>query len=486
MTKNLAGKVLKDRYYLAKRIGGGGQGDVYQVEDLHMNKKILAAKVLRNEGSKPTDRRRFEQEVMLAIECRHPHVVDIHDYDTTPEGLMFFIMEYLDGPTLRELLNMTARPLPWRRVVKMLIQICDALCYAHEKNVIHRDVKPENCMLVRNASMMDHIKILDLGIAKLTNPRQDQERWVVNTRPGVWCTIPYAAPELLRTGTYDHRVDIYALGVMGFELLTGELPFAGGTPFEVAQKHLTEPPPIPSSRLGESPLPRALDELILRALAKHQHHRFRSMRQMGLKLREALELDDLGRAAAPLIVELVKDAEAPATPTDDIVSVTTRAAGVGRVRFPRVIVNQTVLAPVVSGDDVVSVAEMSPPRDTTTTLWVKRTVKKRVSTLEMPKPSDAPDLDAHGAVREFAPTPEPEAAEQRETARGESAALLALLPQAVATLFFSFITTSVAVVLLTRVYANWLPEKLQVRDRSLEEGAAGEVIHSRPPRLARS
>ena len=222
---NLVGHVLLDRYRLLKLIGEGGMGSVYQAEHITIGRK-LAVKVLAQEYcDSPEVVARFLQEARTASMLHHEHIVDITDFGYTKQGLAFLTMEYLEGEDLATLLAREGRQ-PWARLRRIILQVCRALNAAHEKGIIHRDMKPDNCFRIKRGGNPDFIKILDFGIAKVISDgsitgRSDRPKMA--TEAGTLLGTPeYMAPEIARDQKADARVDVYALGILMYALLLGE------------------------------------------------------------------------------------------------------------------------------------------------------------------------------------------------------------------------------------------------------------------------
>jgi serine/threonine protein kinase len=213
-------------YRLLRCLGGSGLSRVYVAEQATGSKQF-AVKVLRNANFNPAAldvvQRRLVQEARVASRLHHPHIVDVVDFGIT-DGFAYLVMEYLDGESLRETLKRHG-PLPWTRVLPMFLHICDALEAAHARGVIHRDLKPSNCFRVRHTSGDDYIQVADFGLARIV----DEDLPDGLLAGGVLLTTPeYMAPELIRGSKPDPRVDIYGVGVLLYELLTGMCPFQSG------------------------------------------------------------------------------------------------------------------------------------------------------------------------------------------------------------------------------------------------------------------
>ena len=289
---DLSGRVLGARYSLRRRIGGGSLGTVYEARDMTLGTAV-AVKILHPEYSGDEDfRRRFHQEALLGARLRHEHSVAVTDLGQSDDGLLYSVMEYLEGESLDGLLSSSQRPLPWRRVVTIAVQVCAALQAAHDRGVIHRDIKPGNCFLVRREGRHDReaiddeppftfVKVLDLGLARLM-PSSGRP-----TPPGRLGAPEYLAPEQVQGFTCDHRVDVYALGVMMYKLLTRRLPFTGESPAAIMKMHI-ESVPAPLRRVAPSAeIPASLEAVVLRALAKAPGDRFPSAHAMAQAIRAA-------------------------------------------------------------------------------------------------------------------------------------------------------------------------------------------------------
>lgn len=279
------GQVMADRYRLLEVMGQGGMGVVYLAEHVVLEKRV-ALKVLNEELTHSRDAvNRFIYEAKAASRIGHENIVDITDFGTTPEGGVFFVMELLEGLDLGERLKREGR-FPWELACRAAIQVCDALGAAHQKGIIHRDLKPENIFLIHRAGRDDFAKILDFGIAKFTGP---DAGGLGKTKTGmIFGTPDYMAPEQAEGKSADPRVDIYALGVILYQLVTGELPFKAETFMGVLHKHMTVIPTPP--RTIEPSVPPALEAAIARAMAKVPEERFASMGEFAEALK-AIPLD---------------------------------------------------------------------------------------------------------------------------------------------------------------------------------------------------
>ncbi len=290
------GSLLEGRWRIVRRIGKGGMGQVFQVVHAKMG-MIRCVKILKP-GADEVLVRRFEREVQLAQQIRHPNVIRIDDFgidrDMDPEGgLPYYVMEFAEGKSLRDLL--APGELPVARAARIIQQVARGVAAAHARNIIHRDIKPENVVV----GDKDHVTVLDFGIAKLKSPDTDEEtpKMMTLTRKGeIWATPQYMSPEQA-TASPDltPRTDVYCLGVVLFECLAGELPFAGETPKDFIVAHIQKEVPSVRKRRPELSIPSGLDALVSGMLAKRPDRRPSSMQAVA----EALEPYARGEEAPP-------------------------------------------------------------------------------------------------------------------------------------------------------------------------------------------
>ncbi|MBP9084792.1 MAG: serine/threonine protein kinase [Kofleriaceae bacterium] len=272
----LVGKVLDGRYEMIARIGEGGMGVVYKARQASID-RILALKMLNQQMAQdPNWVQRFYNEAKACSRLQHPNTIRMYDFGQTADGRLFMTMEFLDGISLRAAIN--EGPLAPERVVKILIQCCASLAEAHSIGIIHRDIKPDNVFLLNMAGSPDYVKLLDFSVAKLL-----QEGGNNHTQAGVVFGTPqYMSPEQGRGLPLDARSDLYALGVLAYEMLTGNVPFHDDNPMTVIQMHLrSEVPPMPQS------IPQSVQQLVRRALEKDANRRFQSAGEMMLHAQQA-------------------------------------------------------------------------------------------------------------------------------------------------------------------------------------------------------
>jgi serine/threonine-protein kinase len=299
----LLGQTLAGRYVIVRKLGEGGMGAVYLATHTLLEKQV-ALKVLHNEfARKPDLVERFMQEAKAASRIRHENVIDISDFGATPEGLVFFAMELLQGHDLHEEVaraRLAGQLLPFERSKKIFLQICAALSAAHAKGIVHRDLKPENVYLVDFLGDPDFVKLLDFGIAKLTEVN-DNERKLTKTGM-LFGTPEYMSPEQARGEHVDHRVDVYAMGCILFQLVTGRVPFEAENFMGVLSLHLTEPPPsIPEAVFDRIGAPRALADVIERALAKDRGQRWQTIDELANAVRAVCGDAAVNRGATGMV-----------------------------------------------------------------------------------------------------------------------------------------------------------------------------------------
>ncbi|NVB78834.1 MAG: serine/threonine protein kinase, partial [Kofleriaceae bacterium] len=305
----LLGATIADRYLVSRKLGEGGMGSVYLATHTVLEKQV-ALKVLHGEfARKPDLVERFMQEAKAASRIRHENVIDISDFGATPDGLVFFAMELLKGHDLHEEVaraKLSGHLLPWSRTKKIFLQICSALSAAHARGIVHRDLKPENVYLVEFLGDPDFVKLLDFGIAKLTDVSNDEGGRKLTKTGMLFGTPEYMSPEQARGEQVDHRVDIYAMGCILFQLCSNRVPFEADNFMGVLSQHLTaEPPQIAPETFDHIGAPRALSDVIDRALAKDRNARYQSIDELANAVRivsgDPIPADKSGPVRAPSV-----------------------------------------------------------------------------------------------------------------------------------------------------------------------------------------
>jgi tRNA A-37 threonylcarbamoyl transferase component Bud32 len=267
----MIGTVLDGRYLITGAIGEGGMGRVYRATHVLMDKQV-ALKVIHAELAHIEDiTRRFEREAKSSSRLTDPHCISVTDFGRTEDGTLFLVMELLEGESLDAKLE-GGRSLPVAKALEVTRQMLQGLAHAHTQGVVHRDLKPENVYLTPHGEQTDFVKILDFGIAKLASAGEDGEGGRSLTRTGmVFGTPKYLSPEQALGDKIDHRADLYAVGIILWEMLTGRAPFEADSAVDVLSQHLTAPPP---SLAAHGRFPRGLQAVIDRAMAKRPDDRF--------------------------------------------------------------------------------------------------------------------------------------------------------------------------------------------------------------------
>src|ERR1700752_39281 len=283
------GSILRERYRLDSELGRGGMGVVYRATDLDLQRQV-AVKILSATATTSEARQRLLREARATAALNHPHIVAVHDVGETG-GQPFLVMELVPGPRLSQ-----ARPRDLKRVVTIASQICDALEHAHTNSIVHRDLKPDN-VLLSDSGETSSVKLADLGLALPADAARISRAGIIVG------TASYMAPEQAMGQAVDGRTDLYALGVLLYELTTGRLPFTGDDPLAVVSQHVHAP--VVPPRVLRTDLPRKLETLILRLLAKDPAQRFGSASEVRAALVDSLSDNDLdATAAAPSVAIL--------------------------------------------------------------------------------------------------------------------------------------------------------------------------------------
>jgi serine/threonine-protein kinase len=273
----MVGRKIGGRYTLARKIGSGGMGTVYLAADAVRVRDVAVKFLAPHLAVDRTSRERFLREAKAANRIEHENIIDITDYGETEDGLAYLVMEYLDGVGLNE--EIAEGPLPLDRALRIALQMCDALARAHELGVIHRDIKPDNVFLLHGYDG-DFVKLLDFGLAKVKGDMRLTATGVVFGTP------EYIAPEQARGAPATASVDLYALGCVLYEMLSGQLPFSGTTP-DLIVKHMRAVPDPPSSR--GTALPASVDAFVLKLLSKQPEERPATAYAAAGELRQILE-----------------------------------------------------------------------------------------------------------------------------------------------------------------------------------------------------
>ncbi len=342
------GRVLSNVYRIEAKIGEGGMGAVYAARHVHLGKqyavKVLTAQIAQNK----TAIERLKQEAIAASSIDHDNIVDVTNFDTADDGSVFIVMEFLRGESLASRLG--TGPIHMHDTLAMAQQICGALGAAHARGIVHRDLKPENVFLTKKGDV-ERVKVLDFGISKVKSAEAEGVRM---TRTGQLVGTPlYMSPEQARGETdIDSRVDIYALGVMLYEMLTGAPPFDGRNYFELLWKHGNEAPEPMSTRNPNVYVPDVLAAVVMRALAKERSERYQTMEELAQAMNAAVPEVPMGATSLP----------PPSLPVSTDPSMRTASA------TPRSTDERKAVHTAMSSTD--ALAASAPPRPDRTMLYV--------------------------------------------------------------------------------------------------------------------
>jgi serine/threonine protein kinase len=277
----IIGRIINGKYRVESFLSQGGMGRLYKATHLTLERAIVLKMLHKVFSNDPAIGERFHREAKAASRLNHPNSIAVLDFGSTEDGTLFIAMEWLGG---RDLAHVIAEdyPLEEPRTIRIGAQILSALAEAHAHGIVHRDLKPENVMVEPRREELDHVKVLDFGIAKISDPGPNAPKL---TQAGLVCGTPeYMSPEQAAGDDLDHRSDIYSMGVILYQMVTGELPFDSSTAAGYLTKHLNEPVVPPSQKRAEIVVSPALEALIMRALAKDPAARPESAERMRAEL----------------------------------------------------------------------------------------------------------------------------------------------------------------------------------------------------------
>lgn len=273
------GQKINDRYEIIKTIGEGGMANVYLANDTILDRKV-AIKVLRGDLSNDEKFiRRFQREALSVSNLSHPNIVEVYDVGEE-DGQYYIVMEYIEGKTLKQLLK-KRETLTLTEVIDIMLQLTDGLAHAHESYIIHRDIKPQNIMILDNGL----VKITDFGIATALNATQ------LTQTNSVMGSVHYLPPEQANGKSATVKSDIYSLGILMYELITGSVPFKGDNAVEIALKHMKEK--IPSIRKQNPTIPQTVENIVIKATAKNPRNRYDSVKEMHEDLEVCMEKENV-------------------------------------------------------------------------------------------------------------------------------------------------------------------------------------------------
>jgi len=283
------GATLNNRFKVESKIGEGGFGAVYRGTQVATGRKV-ALKLLHPEMTKDENLvARFRREGQVLCNLRDAHTITTYDFDQTPDGTLYIAMELLEGKSLHQLFHAEA-PLEWKRVFKILTEMCSSLAEAHSQGIVHRDLKPENIYLETRPGNPEFVKILDFGIAKvMRGDTIDPQSPQLTATGQTLGTLEYMSPEQLMGKPLDGRSDVYALGVVAYEMITGRLPFPEAKgPAGLITAQLKQTPQPPSVAYAKANLPPTADRVILKCLEKDKNNRYADVSALAFALQEVI------------------------------------------------------------------------------------------------------------------------------------------------------------------------------------------------------
>ena len=300
--------ILDGQFRIVQKIGTGGMGSVYKADQPAMN-RMVAIKILHPKLVNRKDlTSRFRREARAMSQLNHPNTTKVFMYGELPEdGSLYIVMEMLEGKNL----NQTVRrggPMPVERAIPILVAVCGALEEAHQLGIVHRDMKPENIFICQQVGLKDYPKVLDFGLAKVTEAQMKPGSVILTQEGMVFGTPEFMSPEQAQGKTLDARSDIYSLAVILYEVLTGKLPFSARTPMEYIQKHVMEQPIPLNQRVEDKSFPAALEAVINQALSKDPDDRYQTAAEFAEALQQSLDAN----APAPPVSEVQPSTPEPA------------------------------------------------------------------------------------------------------------------------------------------------------------------------------
>jgi eukaryotic-like serine/threonine-protein kinase len=318
----MVGRVFLGRYEALRLLGEGGMGRVYLARQVDLGRQVVVKVMHDHVAADPKFCERFQRETLLMARFQHPYVVTLYDASLNDPQGPCIVMEYIRGVTLDTLLHRNSR-LGAPRVSRLLGQLCEALQAAHTQSIIHRDLKPANLMVVDPDTPYEKIKVMDFGLAKLVDsPQRSMKASDTGTDFAVG-TPGYISPEQVRGDELDHRSDLYSVGIILYELLTGRLPFSGSETMEVLLAHATEPPPSFTDMGASGWVSSAVEDVVLSCLSKQPGERPSSARELAERFDAALAYEPLvssqlhAPVAPPIGASSSKETPTPA-PTNAI------------------------------------------------------------------------------------------------------------------------------------------------------------------------
>jgi serine/threonine protein kinase len=272
------GTVLADRYKILEVVGKGGMGVVYKANHELMDRMVAVKMLMPELLSDDISVKRFQREAKAACRINHQNIIGMHDFGFTDDGQPYLVMDFLEGESLSDVLKREGQ-LSVNRMIHIMSQVCDALDHAHTEGVVHRDLKPGNIMLIKRGDDPDFVKVVDFGVAKICNYAGEESQRLTQTGE-VFGSPVYMSPEQCRGDKLDARSDIYGMGIVIYEVLTGKLPLAGKNVVETITKHLNVMPPKMSELRTDLHFPERIEKAVFKALQKDPENRQSSMREL--------------------------------------------------------------------------------------------------------------------------------------------------------------------------------------------------------------
>jgi serine/threonine-protein kinase len=279
----LIGQLIAEKFEILELLGEGAMGRIYRARHVALDREIAVKVLHKHLGGEDRVAKRFHREAKAASRLAHPNSVHIIDFGRTPDGILYIAMELLDGEDLQTILDHD-HPLSPKRIGAILVPALRAVEEAHRAGVIHRDFKPDNIIVWEDRTKREHVKVCDFGIAKILDGEGNSI-----TVDGFVCGTPqYMAPEQARGDEIDHRVDVYAAGVVLYQMLVGKVPFGGDTALGIITKHLTDEPVWPHTRAPDLGIPLSLEEIVKKAMSKDPAGRYQSAGEMADAIEKAI------------------------------------------------------------------------------------------------------------------------------------------------------------------------------------------------------
>lgn len=357
----MLGRTIARNFKIESLLGVGGMGKVYKARQLSLDKAVVI-KILHSQfRDDPQLVQRFQREARAASRLNHPNSIQVIDFGQDEGETLYMAIEYLEGRDLFTVLQDDG-PFSDERIARIMVQVCSALADAHEQHVIHRDLKPENIMVEDRRGQKDYVKVLDFGIAKIQDPEHQEGQAL--TQAGMVCGTPeFMSPEQARGLALDARSDLYALGVVSYQLATGELPFQADTPIGIVTKHILEEPTPP--REVRSEISEGLQNIILKAMAKDADARFQSAIEMSSAFESLLYSGGFYAASSPgLPVAAVATGQTPASGSETVSALATPApalaSGAGTTEKPA---SSTMILPSKTKEPNADASALAPAED---------------------------------------------------------------------------------------------------------------------------